>query len=97
MVTNSVAEGETDNVADDTAMAQLLRSVLWRRVRCAGVEIALPRLLSELDGIREVINVYPKQRRSQPSQRTVLTRMSPTQERLVEILGLEWDRYQELG
>jgi transposase len=79
------------------SMAQLLRSVLWRRVRLAGVEIALPRLLSELDGIREVINVYPKKRRSQPSQRTVLTRMSPTQERLVEILGLEWDRHQELG
>ena len=79
------------------SLAQLLRSLLWRRVRLAGVEIALPRLLSELDGIREVINVYPKKRRSQPSQTTVLTRMSPTQERLVEILGLEWERHQELG
>lgn len=79
------------------SMAQLLRSVLWRRVRLAGVEIALPRLLSELDGIREVINVYPKKRRSQPPQTTVLTRMSPTQERLVEILGLEWEKHQELG
>jgi transposase len=79
------------------SMAQLLRSVLWRRVRLAGVKIALPRLLSELDGIREVINVYPKKRRSQPPQTTVLTRMSPTQERLVEILGLERERHQQLG
>jgi transposase len=79
------------------SMAQLLRSVLWRRVRLAGVEIALPRLLSELDGIREVINVYPKKGRSQPPQTTVLARMSPTQERLVEILGLEWERHQKLG
>jgi transposase len=73
------------------SMAQLLRSLMWRRVRQAGVDIALSRLLSELDGIHEVINVYPKKRRSQPPQRTVLTRMSPTQQRLVEILGLQHD------
>ena len=79
------------------SMAQLLRSLMWRRVRQAGVDIALPRLLSELDGIREVINVYPKKRRSPPPHRTVLTRMSPTQQRLVEILGLEQDKHQELG
>jgi transposase len=80
------------------SMAQLLRSVMWRRVRRAGVDISLQRLLSELDGIREVINLYPKKRPSQePPQRTVLTRMSPTQHRLVEILGLEQERHQELG
>jgi transposase len=80
------------------SLAHLLRSVMWRRVRRAGVDIALPRLLSELDGIREVINLYPKNRRSQPPpQRTVLSRMSPTQQRLVEILGLEPERDQELG
>jgi transposase len=80
------------------SMAQLLRSVMWRRVRQAGVDISLQRLLSELDGIREVINLYPKKRKSeQQPQRTVLTRMSPTQQRLVEILGLERARHQELG
>ena len=36
------------------SMAQLLRSVMWRRVRQAGVKIPLKRLLSELDGIREL-------------------------------------------
>jgi transposase len=80
------------------SMAQLLRSVMWRRVRQAGVDISLKRLLTELDGIREVINLYPKKRRSQPPpQRTVLTQMSPTQQRLVEILGLEHERDEELG
>ena len=78
-------------------MAQLLRSLMWRRVQQAGVNLALPRLMTELDGIREVINLYPKKRRSPPPQRTVLTRMSPTQQRLVEILGLERERHQELG
>ena len=54
--------------------AQLLRSVMWRRVRRAGVKISLKRLLSELDDIREVINLYPKQRKScgSPSRRCSL-------------------------
>jgi transposase len=82
----------------DCSLAHLLRSVMWRRVRRAGVDISRPRLLSELEGIREVINLDPKKRPSQPPpQRTVLTRMSPTQQRLVEILGLERERHQELG
>jgi transposase len=80
------------------SMAQLLRSVLWRRVRRAGLKISLGRLLSELDGIREVINLYPKKGKTkhQPLQ-TVLTRRSPRQQRLIEILGLEREKYQELG
>ena len=41
----------------------------------------LERLLSELDDIREVINLYPKQRKSarQPQQ-TMLTRLSEPQQ-----------------
>ena len=79
------------------SMAQLLRSVMWRRVRQAGMKISLRGLLAELDGIREVINVYPKRGKSkhQPQQ-TVLTRMSRRQQRLVEILGLEREEHQEL-
>jgi transposase len=80
------------------SMAQLLRAVIWRRVRLAGLRISLRRLLSELDGIREVINLYPKKRKSQQEPRqTVLTRMSPRQQRLVEILGLEREKHHELG
>jgi transposase len=80
------------------SMAQLLRSVMCRRVGRAGLKISLRRLLSDLDGIREVINVYPKKGKSklQPQQ-TVLTRLSPRQQRLVEILGLEREYHQELG
>jgi transposase len=72
------------------SMAHLLRSVMWRRVRQAGLKISLRRMLAELGGIREVINLYPKRGKSkrQPEQ-TVLTRLSPKQKRLVEILGLE--------
>jgi transposase len=80
------------------SLAQLLRSVMWRRVRRAGLKISLRRLLSELDGIREVINLYPKKGGTQHQpQQTVLTRLSPRQRRLVEILGLERAKHQELG
>jgi transposase len=80
------------------SMAQLLRSVMWRRVRRAGLKISLRRLLSELDRVREVINFYPKKGKTkhQPQQ-TVLTRLSQRQQRLIEVLGLEIDKYQELG
>lgn len=80
------------------SMAQLLRAVMWRRVRRAGLKLSLGRLLSELDDIREVINLYPKRRKSsQEPRQTVLTRLSPRQQRLVEILGLEREKHHELG
>jgi transposase len=80
------------------SMAQLLRAVMWRRVRRAGLKISLRRLLSELDGIREVINLYPKKGKTKHQPlKTVLTRRSSKQQRLIEILGLELEKHQELG
>ena len=80
------------------SMAQLLRAVMWRRVRRAGLKISLRGLLSELDGIREVINLYPKKGKTKvPPLQTVLTRRSPRQQRLIEILGLEREKHQQLG
>ena len=80
------------------SMAQLLRSVMWRRIHQAGLDISLRRLLSQLEDIREVINLYPKRRKAaKMRQQTVLTRMSKVQKRLVEILGLERERGGELG
>ena len=56
------------------------------------------RLLSQLEDIREVINLYPKRRKAaKMRQQTVLTRMSKVQKRLVEILGLERKGGGELG
>ena len=76
------------------SMAHLLRSVMWRRVLQAGMNISLRGLLAELDGIHEVISIYPKRGKSkhQPQQ-TVLTRMSRRQQRLVEILELESEKH----
>ena len=56
------------------------------------------RLLSQLEDIREVINLYPKRRKAaKMRQQTVLTRMSKVQKRLVVILGLERKGEGELG
>lgn len=80
------------------SMAQLLRSVMWRRVHRAGVKISLKRLLSELDGIREVINLYPKHRKSTiPPRQSVLTRRSQVQQRLATILNLQGEKNHQLG
>jgi len=70
-------------------IAVLLRALLWRRVRQAGVQISLKRLLGELQDIREVVNIYPA-RGKQPSERrqTVLSKRNELQQRLLVLLGL---------
>jgi hypothetical protein len=50
-------------------LALLLRGLIWRRIKAAKVNLSMSRLLSELDDLRQVINVYPKKRR-QKVQRT---------------------------
>jgi len=79
-------------------IALLLRAVLHRRVRQAGVNLSMGRFLSELRTIREVVNIYPRKGRSktEPTQ-AVLTQTSPLQQRLLEILGLDKERNDVLG
>lgn len=74
------------------AIAQLLRAMLLRRVRQEGIKISLKSLMAELGGIREIINIYPqerKKRRKREPEQTVLSRRSELQNRLISILGLE--------
>jgi transposase len=70
-------------------IALLLRALLARRVKAAGLTISLARLLSELDGIREVVNIYPPKHRQQERRQTVLTKQSEVQQRLVASLNLQ--------
>ena len=47
-------------------------------------------LLEKLGQIRQVINVYPAKRASQPAvEQVVLTQRDEVQEKLIEILGLQ--------
>ena len=71
-------------------IALLLRALLWRRARQAGLRLSMSGLLAKPGQLRQVINVFPAKRagRSRPEQE-VLTQRDETQNRLIEILGLQ--------
>jgi len=70
-------------------IALLLRALLWRRARQAGLGLSMSGLLEKLGQLRQVINVFPAKRAGQPKpEQEVLTKPDETQEKLIEILGL---------
>lgn len=80
------------------SIALLLRSLAFRRVRQAGINLSMPRFLSELGDIREVVNIYPKKRgQKERATQAILTETSDLQERIMKILGLRKDKNILLG
>ncbi len=50
----------------------------------------MKRLLSELDNMRQVINIFPKKRRQKVErQQAVLSRTSELQDKFIDALGLK--------
>lgn len=71
-------------------IAVLLRALLWRRARQAGLHLPMAALLEKLSQIRQVINVYPAKRAGHlGTEQSVLTKRDETQQKLIEILGLQ--------
>jgi transposase len=71
-------------------IALLLRALLWRRARQAGLHLSMSGLLEKLGQLRQVINVFPAKRAGEPKpEQEVLTQRDETQSRLIEILGLQ--------
>ncbi len=71
-------------------IALLLRALLWRRARQAGVRLSMAGLLEKLGQLRQVINIFPAKRGGQPKpEQAVLTKRDQTHEKLIEILGLQ--------
>ncbi len=71
-------------------IAVLLRALLWRRARQAGLRLSMSGLLEKLDQIRQVINVYPTKRAGKPAaEQVVLTKRDEIQEKLIEIFALQ--------
>ena len=69
-----------------------------RRVKKAGIDISMERMLKELDGIREVVNVYSTEgKKKKASSQVVLSKLSEVQMALAHILGLEIEKTDELG
>jgi len=80
------------------SLALLLRALALRRAAQAGISISMNRFLSELNGIREVINIYPRKRRQKTERRqSVLTKTSKIQERIMAALGLDRESHRVLG
>ncbi len=72
------------------SIALLLRALIYRRLNQASLDLSLKRMLSELDSIREVVNIFPKKRKQNVERRqSVLTKMSEVQEKIVSILSLD--------
>lgn len=70
--------------------AMLLRALPFRKVKKAGLSLSMTRFLSELDAIREVVNIYPRKRRQKTQRKqSVLTKLSELQERIMAILELK--------
>ena len=71
-------------------IALLVRALAFRRVRQAGLQLSMKRMLSELNAIREVVNIYPRKRRQKVERKqTVLTKTSELQQKLISLLGLQ--------
>jgi len=79
-------------------IAVLLRALMLRRVRNAGLDLSLKRVLRELNAICEVVTIYPRKRGAKIEQKqTTLTKTSEVQQQLLSILGLKDDKYAVLG
>jgi transposase len=71
-------------------IAVLLRALLWRRARQAGLRLSMAGLLDKLGQIQQVINVYAARRAGRPvAEQPVLTKRDEVQAKLIEILGLQ--------
>jgi transposase len=79
-------------------IALLLRALIVRRVRQAGLSLSVKRILSELIAIREVVNIYPRKRRQKVERKQiVLTKTSEVQTQLMSILSLKTEESRILG
>ncbi|MCK4530066.1 MAG: IS1634 family transposase, partial [Candidatus Marinimicrobia bacterium] len=68
-------------------IAVLLQAILHRRIKTAGVNIPLKRMLKELSGIKEVINVFSKTgKKKKEKKQTTFTKLNPVQEKLFSLL-----------
>ena len=70
-------------------IAVLLRSLVHWRVKSQGVDISRGRLMKELEGIREVINIQEAKGRRKEKRSTVLTKLSGLQRSILQALKIE--------
>lgn len=69
------------------SLALLLRALLMKRVREAGMALSMNKLHQELRGIREVINVFKKTKKKPPTQ-SVVSKQTEVQKRLFDLFEM---------
>ncbi len=79
-------------------IALLLRALMFRRVRTAGLRLSMRRILRELDAIREVVNIYPRKRgQKKEKMQATLSKRSDLQQQLISVLQLNQEENSVLG
>jgi transposase len=79
-------------------IALLIRALMFRRIRKAGLRLSMKRVLKELDAIREVITIYPRKRQQKTERKqTVLSKISDVQKQIMSILLLKHGENSILG
>lgn len=78
-------------------LALTLASLLQRQAAQNGISLSVQALMKALNGIQEVVNIYPATGKAgssgRPKLQTTLTEMDPTQEALYRLFNL--DRYRK--
>lgn len=74
-----------------STIAVLLRTLILRRLRGAGMKISMQRMLKELRDIRQVVNVHPAKRRKRRRTQAVLSKTNEVQRRIMQVLELQVD------
>ena len=70
------------------SLALLLRALIMKKARQAGISISMSRLHERLSDIREVVNVYNQGNQKKTSQ-SVVSKMDHVQQRLFELFEME--------
>jgi transposase len=79
-------------------IALLIRALMYRRVKTSGLPLSMQRTLTELDEIREVVNIYPKKRGQKKEKMTAtLSKLSNVQQELMLTLQLKQEENSVLG
>jgi transposase len=71
-----------------SSLAVLIRNCMLRRVRKAGLNLSMNRLVKELEGIKEVVNIYGKGKKVR--RQAVMTKMNEVQNTLVNLLEISF-------
>ncbi len=69
--------------------ALTLVSLLRRKLAADGLVISAERLMAELTGIREIVNLYPQGKNKTPKLSCTISSMNQTQKRLYDLLNLQ--------